>query len=40
MPVQLPLIASYFLTFSVLYGESVYRFDWFLAFFPRPRRYP
>jgi ABC-2 type transport system permease protein len=34
MPVQLPLIASYILTFTVLYGDSVYGFYWFLAFFP------
>jgi ABC-2 type transport system permease protein len=33
-PVQLPLIASYVLTFTVLYGDSVYGFYWFLAFFP------
>ena len=33
-PVQLPLIVSYLLTFTVLYGDSVYGFYWFLAFFP------
>jgi ABC-2 type transport system permease protein len=33
-PVQLPLIASYILTFTVLYGDSVYGFYWFLGFFP------
>jgi ABC-2 type transport system permease protein len=33
-PVQLPLIASYVLSFTVLYGDSVYGFYWFLAFFP------
>ena len=33
-PVQLPLIASYILTFTVLYGDSVYGFYWFLAYFP------
>jgi ABC-2 type transport system permease protein len=33
-PVQLPLIASYLLTFTVLYGDSVYGFYWFLAYFP------
>ncbi len=33
-PVQLPLIASYVLTFTVLYGDSVYGFYWFLAYFP------
>ena len=33
-PVQLPLIVSYILTFTVLYGDSVYGFYWFLAFFP------
>lgn len=34
LPVQLPLILSYILTFTVLYGSSVYPFYWFLAFFP------
>ena len=34
LPVQLPLIISYVLTFTVLYGNSVYGFYWFLAFFP------
>jgi ABC-2 type transport system permease protein len=34
LPVQLPLIASYILTFTVLYGSSVGGFYWFLAFFP------
>jgi ABC-2 type transport system permease protein len=34
MPVQIPLILSYFLTFTVLYGNSVPAFYWFLAFFP------
>ncbi len=34
LPVQLPLILSYILTFTVLYGSSVYGFYWFLAFFP------
>lgn len=34
LPVQLPLIVSYILTFTVLYGSSVYGFYWFLAFFP------
>ncbi len=34
VPVQLPLIASYVLTFTVLYGDSVYGFYWFLAYFP------
>ena len=32
--VQLPLILSYLLTFTVLFGNSVYAFYWFLAFFP------
>ena len=31
---QLPLILSYILTFTVLYGSSIYGFYWFLAFFP------
>lgn len=34
LPVQLPLILAYVLTFTVLYGSSVYGFYWFLAFFP------
>jgi ABC-2 type transport system permease protein len=34
MPVQIPLILSYFLTFTVLYGNSVPAFYWFLGFFP------
>ena len=34
LPVQLPLIISYILTFTVLYGSSIYGFYWFLAFFP------
>jgi len=34
LPVQLPLILSYILSFTVLYGNSVYPFYWFLAFFP------
>ncbi len=34
LPVQLPLILSYLLTFTVLFGNSVYAFYWFLAFFP------
>jgi ABC-2 type transport system permease protein len=34
LPVQLPLIASYVLAFTVLYGSSVGGFYWFLAFFP------
>ena len=34
LPVQLPLIVSYILTFTVLYGNSVPGFYWFLAFFP------
>ena len=34
LPVQLPLIASYMLTFTVLYGSSVGGFYWFLAYFP------
>jgi len=34
MPVQLPLIASYILTFTVLYGDSVPAYYWFLAYFP------
>ncbi len=34
LPVQLPLILSYILTFTVLYGNGVYGFYWFLAFFP------
>jgi ABC-2 type transport system permease protein len=34
LPVQLPLIISYVLTFTVLYGNSVYGVYWFLAFFP------
>jgi ABC-2 type transport system permease protein len=33
-PVQVPLLVSYILTFTVLYGSSVYGFYWFLAFFP------
>ena len=33
-PVQLPLIASYILTFTVLYSDSVYGFYWVLAYFP------
>ncbi len=34
LPVQLPLILSYILTVTVLYGSSVSAFYWFLAFFP------
>jgi ABC-2 type transport system permease protein len=34
LPAQLPLIISYILSFTVLYGNSVYGFYWFLAFFP------
>ena len=34
LPVQLPLILSYLLTFTVLFRGSVYAFYWFLAFFP------
>jgi ABC-2 type transport system permease protein len=34
LPVQLPLIVSYLLSFTVLYSDSVYPFYWFLAFFP------
>lgn len=34
LPAQLPLIFSYILSFTVLYGNSVYGFYWFLAFFP------
>ena len=34
LPVQLPLIISYILTFTVLYGSSVPGYYWFLAFFP------
>jgi ABC-2 type transport system permease protein len=34
MPVQIPLILSYILTFTVLYGNTVPAFYWFLAFFP------
>jgi ABC-2 type transport system permease protein len=33
-PVQVPLLVTYILTFTVLYGSSVYGFYWFLAFFP------
>ena len=33
-PVQVPLIVSYILTFTVLYGSSVYGFYWFLSYFP------
>ena len=34
-PVQVPLlIVSYILTFTVLYGSSVYGFYWFLSGFP------
>jgi ABC-2 type transport system permease protein len=34
MPVQVPLIVSYVLSFTVLYGTDVYGFYWFMAFFP------
>jgi len=34
LPVQLPLIVAYMLSFTVLYADSVYGFYWFLAFFP------
>jgi ABC-2 type transport system permease protein len=34
LPVQLPLIISYILTFTVLYGSSVPGYFWFLAYFP------
>ena len=34
LPVQLPLILSYILTFTVLYGDTVPGFYWFLAYFP------
>jgi ABC-2 type transport system permease protein len=34
MPVQLPLILSYILTFTVIYGNTVFAYYWFLAFFP------
>jgi ABC-2 type transport system permease protein len=34
MPVQVPLIVSYVLSFTVLYGTEVYGFYWFMAFFP------
>jgi len=34
MPVQLPLIISYVLTFAVLYGDSVPAYYWFFAYFP------
>jgi ABC-2 type transport system permease protein len=34
LPVQLPLIVAYMLSFTVLYADSVYAFYWFLAFFP------
>lgn len=34
LPVQLPMIVSYMLSFTVLYSDSVYGFYWFLAFFP------
>ena len=34
LPAQLPLIFSYIVSFTVLYGDSVYGFYWFLAFFP------
>ncbi len=34
LPVQLPLIVSYILTFTVLYGDTVPGFYWFLAYFP------
>ncbi len=34
LPVQLPLIFSYVFTFTVLYGNSVPGYYWFLAFFP------
>jgi ABC-2 type transport system permease protein len=34
VPVQLPLIASYVLTFAVLYGDSVPAYYWFFAYFP------
>ncbi len=34
LPVQLPLILSYILTFTVLYGSGVGALFWFLAFFP------
>lgn len=34
LPVQLPLILSYILSFTVLYEDHVYAFYWFLAFFP------
>jgi len=34
LPVQLPLILSYILSFTVLYGDTVPGFYWFLAYFP------
>ena len=34
LPVQLPLILSYIVTFTVLYGDTVPGFYWFLAYFP------
>ena len=34
LPVQLPLIVSYILTFTVLYGDTVPGYYWFLAYFP------
>ena len=34
LPVQLPLILSYILTFGVLYGDTVPGLYWFLAYFP------
>ena len=34
LPVQLPLILSYLVTFTVLYGDTVPSFYWFLAYFP------
>ena len=34
LPVQLPLIVSYIITFTVLYGDTVPGFYWFLAYFP------
>ncbi len=34
LPVQLPLILSYIVTFTVLYGDVVPGYYWFLAYFP------
>ena len=34
LPVQLPLIVAYMLSFTVIYADSVHPFYWFLAFFP------